>query len=157
MGTVISMPSIRTPGKSFGKRRSKRIRMEFQRCTRLTGDNTWPFTQPAAAGTASSPNRANRRRKVTMFLPFLIQIRSRRKKATEHVQQFARAGVNGGLSMFPESTNSRSGKILADRVSAVDCNEPVADWRDLHNVDSRRRRPISLRDRSSTRRGKKRG
>jgi hypothetical protein len=31
----------------------------------------------------------------------------------------ARAGVNGGLSMFPESTNSRSGKILTVRVPAV--------------------------------------
>src|ERR1700694_673794 len=33
--------------------------------------------------------------------------------------QLARAGVNGGLSMFPESTNSRSGKILPGRVPTV--------------------------------------
>jgi hypothetical protein len=55
--------------------------------------------------------------------------------------------------MFPESTNSRSTKILSGRVPEVDCNEPIADWRNLHHVGSRRRSSIPLRDGSSTRRG----
>src|ERR1035441_5532074 len=64
--------------------------------------------------------------------------------------QLAPAGANGGVFIFAESINSRSGKILAGRVPAVDCNEPIADWRNLHYVDSGRRRPIPLRSEEHT-------
>jgi quinoprotein glucose dehydrogenase len=41
----------------------------------------------AAGGTESSSDRPNRKRKVTMSSPSLIQVRGRRKTANEHVQQ----------------------------------------------------------------------
>ena len=55
--------------------------------------------------------------------------------------QLSRADVNGGFSMFPESTYSRSGKILTSRIPALGHSEPIADWRNLHDVDFGRRRP----------------
>src|SRR5258708_16244209 len=85
MEIVISTPSTRTLGKSFGKRRSKRIRMEFQQCTRLAGVNTWPSTRLEAAGMELSSNPANPRRRAITFLRFLIHLRGLRKKQTEHV------------------------------------------------------------------------
>src|ERR1700674_5222739 len=94
---------------------------------------------------ATWQNPANPRRRATTFLRFLIQIRSRRKKATEHVQHSVlerkaihRAGsvaiTDSCLCASPCRGGSGRGTLCRGGVSAVGGAGRVTGRGDLYSV-----------------------